>query len=380
MLYIITGCLFILLLCANIFFMFKQIYLLSLLLLLFSCKSKKETIKPEVSSITESVYASGIIKSKNQYQVFPSVSGIVDSVLVTEGDSVNSGSIILIISGKAQKLNKELAQLSAAYADAEANKGKLNDVSMLRELAKNKMQNDSLLYFRQKNLWDKQIGSKSELEQRQLAYLNSKTAYNSAQVKYEDLKRQLEFTSAQSKKNLQLSGVLENDYSVESDIKGIVYSVLKSKGEIAGPQTPVAIIGDASNFILEMQVDEYDILKLKKGQKVLVTMDSYKGKVFEAEVSKINPLMNERSKTFLVEAEFLNKPDLLYPNITFEASIVIQVKKDALIIPRNYLLNDSTVLKGDDEKVIIRTGLKDYQKIEVLSGISAQDELVKPEE
>ncbi len=380
MLYIITGCLFILLLCANIFFMFKQIYLLSLLLLLFSCKSKKETIKPEVSSITESVYASGIIKSKNQYQVFPSVSGIVDSVLVTEGDSVNSGSIILIISGKAQKLNKELAQLSAAYADAEANKGKLNDVSMLRELAKNKMQNDSLLYFRQKNLWDKQIGSKSELEQRQLAYLNSKTAYNSAQVKYEDLKRQLEFTSAQSKKNLQLSGVLENDYSVESDIKGVVYSVLKSKGEIAGPQTPVAIIGDASNFILEMQVDEYDILKVKKGQKVLITMDSYKGKVFEAEVSKINPLMNERSKTFLVEAEFLNKPEQLYPNITFEASIVIQVKKDALIIPRNYLLNDSTVLKVDDEKVIIRSGLKDYQKIEVLSGISAQDELVKPEE
>lgn len=360
--------------------MFKQIYLLSLLLLLFSCKSKKETIKPEVSSITESVYASGIIKSKNQYQVFPSVSGIVDSVLVTEGDSVNSGSIILIISGKAQKLNKELAQLSAAYADAEANKGKLNDLSMLRELAKNKMQNDSLLYFRQKNLWDKQIGSKSELEQRQLAYLNSKTAYNSAQVKYEDLKRQLEFNSEQSKKNLQLSGVLENDYSVESDIKGIVYSVLKSKGEIAGPQTSVAIIGDASNFILEMQVDEYDILKLKKGQKVLVTMDSYKGKVFEAEVSKINPLMNERSKTFLVEAEFLNKPEQLYPNITFEASIVIQVKKDALIIPRNYLLNDSTVLKVDDEKVIIRTGLKDYQKIEVLSGISAQDELVKPEE
>lgn len=359
--------------------MFKQLPFFFLAFLIISCKSNKETIKPEVSSITESVYASGIIKSKNQYQVFPSASGIVDSVFVTEGDSVKSGSVLLIISGKAQKLNKELAQLSATYADAEANKGKLNDAAMLRELAKNKMQNDSLIYFRQKNLWEKQIGSKTELEQRQLAYFNSKTAYNSAQIKYDDLKRQLDFTSAQSKKSLQLSGVLENDYSVESDINGIVYSVLKSKGEIASPQTPIAIIGDAHDFILEMQVDEYDILKLKRNQKVIVRLDSYKGKVFEAAISKINPLMNERSKTFLVEAIFVTQPEILYPNISFEASVVIQEKQNVLLIPRNFMLNDTTVLKADEEKVIIRTGLKDYQKIEVLSGISAEDELIKPE-
>jgi multidrug efflux pump subunit AcrA (membrane-fusion protein) len=145
-----------------------------------------------------------------------------------------------------------------------------------------------------------------------------------------------------------------------------------------GAQTPLAIIGDAQHFVLEMQVDEYDILKIQKGMKVLVTMDSYKDKVFEAVVTKIDPLMNERSKTFLVEARFVAAPSLLYPNVSFEANIIMQTKDKALLIPRNYLINDSFVLKANDEKVAVTTGLKDYKMVEILSGISAQDELKKP--
>ena len=45
-----------------------------------------------------------------------------------------------------------------------------------------------------------------------------------------------------------------------------------------------------------------------------------------------------------------------------------------------YVLNDSIVIKSDGEKVIVKTGLKDYQKIEIVSGISANDELIKPSE
>jgi hypothetical protein len=136
----------------------------------------------------------------------------------------------------------------------------------------------------------------------------------------------------------------------------------------------------AGKFILEMQVDEYDILKIKKGLTVLVTLESYKGKVFEALVTKINPLMNERSKTFLVEAEFVKQPEILYPNISFEANIVINSKEKAILIPRDYLLNDSFVVKPNGDKIAVKTGLKDYQKIEIISGINAEDELVKPKE
>lgn len=360
--------------------MFKQLPFFFLALFIVSCKSKVETIKPERSSITESVYASGVIKSKNQYQVFPSVNGIIDTVLVSEGDSVKAGTPILIISGKIQKLNKELAQLNASYTDADANREKLEDAAMQLQLAKSKMQSDSVFYFRQKNLWEKQVGSKAELELKELAFANSRTAYNTARTRYNDLKKQLDFISQQSKKNLQLTDVIEDDYTIKSDIDGIVYSVLKSQGELASVQTPIAIIGDAADFILEMQVDEYDILKLRKDQKVIVRLDSYKGKVFDAVITKINPLMNERSKTFLVEAAFITQPEILYPNISFEASVVISEKADVLLIPRSYMLTDSTVLNANNEQVVIKTGLKDYKKVEVLSGITETDELLKPEE
>jgi HlyD family secretion protein len=138
------------------------------------------------------------------------------------------------------------------------------------------------------------------------------------------------------------------------------------------------VIGDAKDFVLEMQVDEYDILKVKEGSEVIVSLDSYKGKVFDAKVVKINPLMNERSRTFLVEAEFVKQPPRLYPNITFEASIVIRTKNKALLVPRNYVVNDSVIVESSGDKVPVRTGLKDYKQVEIISGISPDDEILKP--
>lgn len=358
----------------------SSLYLLFACISLFACKQKVEKNKPIVSDISESIYASGLIKSKNQYQAFATVNGIVDQIFVSEGDSVKIGTPILSISNEAQKLGKENAELAARFSDYNANQDKLNEAKMLIDLAANKLKNDSSLYFRQLALWQQQVGSKVELEQRELAYQNSKTSYYSAKVKYQDLKRQLDFTSSQSKKNLLISSKLERDYTLKSEIDGVVYDILKEKGEQVGLQTPLAIIGNKEHFVLEMQVDEYDIFKIQKGLKVLVTMDSYKGKVYEAVVSKIYPIMNERSKTFLVEAEFTRRPELLYPNITFEANIVLQTKPNAILIPRNYLLNDSMVIKANGDKVIVKTGLRDFQKIEIISGINADEELIKPTE
>jgi multidrug resistance efflux pump len=357
--------------------MIRLLVLLSSLLL-FSCKNTVEQIKPSFEPVSESIYASGIVKSKNQYQVFSTVNGIIEDVFVTEGDSVEIGTPILSISNETQRLSRENAELAAAFSDIKANQGKLNEAKLNIELARNKMKNDSALHFRQKSLWDQKIGSKVEFERSELNYQNSKNIYYSSTINYTDLKRQLDLASSQSKKNLLISGKLEKDYTIISEVKGVVYSLTRLKGELVTPQTPLAVIGDARKFILEMQVDEYDILKISKGLPVLVTLDSYKGKVFDAQVTKIDPIMNERSKTFLVEAEFTKAPSILYPNISFEANIVIHAKEKALLIPRSYLLNDSLVIKENGDTVLVKTGLKDYQKVEVISGISSEDELIKP--
>lgn len=356
----------------------KQLSIFLSIFLFFSCNGKVEKLKPYYSSVSESIYASGTLKSLNQYQAFATVNGIITDVFVKEGDSVKMGTPILSISNETQKLNKENAELAAKFSDFNANSDKLREAKLQIELAKSKMKNDSNFFFRQKKLWAQEVGTKMDLEQKELAYLNSKTALFSSILKYEDLNRQLNFASSQSKKTFLISGKQLADFTLKSEVDGVVYDLLKSKGESVGLQAPLAVIGDASHFILEMQVDEYDIFKISLGLKVLITMDSYKGKVFEAIVSRISPIMNERNKTFVVEAQFIKQPEKLFPNISFEANIILKTKNKALLIPRSYLLNDSFVIKANGDKLKVQTGLKDYQKVEILSGISPNEDLIKP--
>jgi multidrug efflux pump subunit AcrA (membrane-fusion protein) len=196
-------------------------------------------------------------------------------------------------------------------------------------------------------------------------------------LKLNDLKKQIALQSKQSKNSAAISSNLLNDFKVISEIDGRVYGISKLAGEMATPQLPIAIIGNANEFYVEMQVDEYDISKMSAGQKVYITMDSYKDKVFEAVVTKIYPLMNLKLKSFKVDATFTNKPDNLFPNISAQANIVIQVKEKAMIIPRSYLIDNEYVYLKNKEKRKVKVGLMDYEKVEILSGISVNDELVK---
>jgi multidrug efflux pump subunit AcrA (membrane-fusion protein) len=116
------------------------------------------------------------------------------------------------------------------------------------------------------------------------------------------------------------------------------------------------------------------------GQKVLVTLDSYKGIVFEAIVDKIYPIMEERSRTFKIEAKFIQIPTKLYPNLTAEANIIIQTKKKAITIPKSYLIDNSYVLVNGDKKRKVQIGLSDYQKVEIINGLNTEETIYLSEE
>lgn len=352
---------------------------ISLLLLAFSCKKKQESIFPSEGKITESIYASGSLKSQDQYQAFVTVNGVIDQIFVKEGDSVQVGTALVSIANQAQKINTENATLAAKFADAGENRGRLIDAKNFIDVSKSKFHLDSSLYARQKTLWQQQIGTRIDLEQKELNFENSRSNYLSAIQKYKDLNRQIDFSAAQSRKNLEFSNSMQQDYTLKSKSAGVVFSLLKNKGEIVGPQTPIAIIGNPNAYILELQVDENDIFKISQEMPVVITLDSYKNEVFEAKITKISSIMNERSKTFLVEAKFIKAPSKLYPRMTFEANIILRTKEKGILIPRNYLIADSIATLVNGEKIIVKTGLRDFQKIEILSGLSAKDEIIKPQ-
>ena len=356
------------------------IYYSMFILILLGCSSETESILPTIGTITESVYASGTIESDDQYQVFPSVNGIIQEVYVTEGDQVHANSNLFAIFNETSKINRQNAELNANYSDFEANSSRLNDLKLGIEFAKNKMNTDSVMLSRQKVLFEKEVITSVQLEQYDLNYRQSRTNFLSSQLKLADLKRQLNLSDQQSKNNLRLSARMENDFLVTSDVKGKVYSVLKKKGEMVNVQTPIAIIGSSSSFKIILQVDEYDIIKIKKGLKVIIALDSYKGESFEAVIHKIDPIMNDRSKTFTIEAVFTKQPKVLYPNLSLEANIVIRKKENTITNPRKYLLEDGYVLLKNNQKRYVKTGLKDYQKVEILSGLTQKDKIFIPAE
>ncbi|WP_188598692.1 efflux RND transporter periplasmic adaptor subunit [Polaribacter pacificus] len=345
------------------FFMLFVLYFL-----IVSCTNTTQTTTPEVKNITESVYASGFIKSKNQYKVYGIGSGIVKKVFVTEGMRVKKGDPIFQMDDENLKIATKNAQLTSIANDYKTNTAKLTDAKKAVELANRKLLNDSLQYQRQKNLWNNKIGSRVEFEQKELAYENSKIELHRLSTNYEDLKRQLKLVSEQSKNNLEIAKLKEDDYIIRSQVDGVVYKLNKEEGELINMQEPSAIIG-TDMFLIELSIDELDIVKVKKGQTIIIRMDSYSSEVFEAQIIAINPMMNSRTRSFQADAIFTKSPKTLFPNLTVEANIIINTKQAVLTIPRNYLINDSFVALKGGKLQKIETGLMDYDLVEIKSGI-----------
>ncbi len=357
-----------------------KIILAAILLLLASCNRGSESTKPVVQDIAESVYASGLIKSVNQYDVFSPANGIILECLVTEGDSVSKGDTLFIVDNTISKLGSENARLSMELLKNQAGPGSpaLLELESRMVLATDKKKNDSLMLARQRNLWEQGVGAKVELEQRELAYKTSLTEYKAIQLQYNLAKSELEKAYLQAQNNFRISTKQQTDFIIKSQITGTVYDILKEPGELISAQFPVAVIGETGKFEIELQVDEYDIVKIQKGQKVFLSMDSYRGEVFEAAIRRIEPLMNERTRTFIVWAEFTRPPVQLYPNLSVEANILIAKKQNVITIPSSYLLNDSSVLTAADETTFVKTGIRNLQWTEITSGITEGREIYLP--
>ena len=87
-------------------------------------------------------------------------------------------------------------------------------------------------------------------------------------------------------------------------MEGYIYKINVKQGELATAIEPIAIVGK-KNFIVEFNVDEFDIVKIEKGQKVIIRMDSYKNQTFEAKINFISPMMDKQTRSFRVEALFI---------------------------------------------------------------------------
>ena len=345
-----------------------------------ACNEPTVKIKPEVVPITESVYASVEIESKEFYTVHTATAGIIKNKLVKEGDNVEKGAVLFQLSNDLTQLNIDRAALS--YESAKDNYDGAS--TLLRELENDiqttelKLTNDSINYHRQKRLWSQNIGSRNTYDQMLLAYQVTQKNLNAQKKRYQRTKRDLSNQLKLALNQYESSKATDADFSIKSKIDGKVYKIYKEVGESVTIQEPLATVGSHTNFIIVLQIDEADIAKVKTGQMALVSLEAFGNQVFEASIKKIFPSLDLRSRTFRVEAVFIDPPQPVYPGLSGEANIVIAKKEDALIIPIDYLIGNNKVLTESGEK-ILELGLRSMDKVEVLSGIDSATYILKSE-
>lgn len=351
-----------------------------LLFFLFGCTDERETVKPVQKEIVEAVYSSVLIEPKDTYKVNASSSGYLEQMLVSEGDEVRAGDLLFILSNKPTQLNQKNMELNYQLLKDSY----LGDANLLEEMRlelksiKLKMQNDSLNYFRFKQLYEKNAASKFDYDNATLTYEVSKNNLSSLKTRIIRKEKELKNQLSQSKNNMDVSSLRTDDFYIRSNIEGKVYQLFKEKGELVSMQEPLAILGNKKEFRVKMLIDEVDITKVDLKQKVLVTLEAFGDRVFEASIVKIASKMDERTQTFEVEAEFTKAPKKMYMGLTGEGNIIINERKRALVIPREYLMVGNKVETNDGIKVV-KTGISNWNFIEILSGLDENSVIYKPQ-
>jgi HlyD family secretion protein len=349
-------------------------------LILFSCSKEKESTYAKYDEIVEAVYSSVILEPEGTYAINATISGIVTAVNVDEGDSISVGDNIYSIDNAAAKLNSQNSELNYEYllSNSFGNQSIINELQLELATAKAKLASDSSNFKRYQALYKDKVVSKVELDNTELLYEQSKNAVTTLKNRISRTKIELDNQVNQAKNLRDLNNLKTNEYQINSLADGMVYQLLKEKGEFVTMQEAIAVIGKRNQYKIKMQIDEVDIAKVKLGQKVVISLEAFKNKSFDAKVTKIAPKMNEKTQTFEVEATFNSTPSNLYMGLTGEGNIVIQEKRKTLVIPREYIQEGNKV-ETDKGLVEVKTGLSNWEFIEILSGIDEKTKIYKPE-
>ncbi|CAG5073125.1 putative efflux pump periplasmic linker TtgA [Dyadobacter sp. CECT 9623] len=290
-----------------------------------------DTLKAE--TFRHFVELQGTVDAKNNVMVTPKAGGVVVAMNVKEGDYVKAGTII-------GKIDNSLLQESV-------------------EELKTQMSLANTIYEKQKNLWDQKIGT-------EIQFLQAKNNKESLERRMSTLNAQLSQTN------------------IVSPMAGVVDMVNVKVGETASPGMGVVRIVNLSNLKVSAKVSDTYAASVKKGDEVIVKFPDLK-KEYKARVSFVSTTVDPLSRTFTIEANLPSNKDIK-PNMMANVQINDAISKNALAIDQNYVQSTEkgnvvyvAVTEGN-KKIArareVKTGLSYNGKIEILSGLTAGDQLI----
>jgi Membrane-fusion protein len=347
-----------------------------------SCKQGNNQYVIQEHTINEAVYASGKVFPEQYHFLTPTKPTTILQILVKEGDFVTEGDILVVTGSfdETEKIRLASDQVAIAKRNMGENSAVLQEIQNKINIASQQYQQDKINADRYHELSATKAVSQKEVEDMILTAERSLSELSILREQYNAMKNQL----ANQLITAELQQVsISNQYSeniLQCNISGKVYSILKQSGEIANSGTPVIMVGVDKKFKLELSIDERDISKIRIGQTVYFETNTHPDSLFEATITKINPVMHKETRYFKVEAS-VSDSAAFYPQSSVEASIIIRENVNVLMIPFNYLHNEDSVLlqSNNDSRVIpVKTGIRINDMIEIKAGIEKGNIILKP--
>lgn len=342
------------------------------------------TVHAERKELIETVYASGKIVSGDEYSLAALCTGRILRKRVRDGDTVRKGQVLYEIGAEDARRRATAAAGTYAITENDLSGGgpRLKDLELALQNASLRLQNDSLVYFRWKQLWSENIGTKSNLDNCRLNFEMAQNETRIAGQQYRAALNELRVTRNSARTQLSIVQKELEEYSIRSDRDGIVYQTFKEAGEAVRMNEVVALVGSSRRPEIRLAVDQQDIGRIAAGQTVLVQADAAGSRVYTARVSRIYPVMNEVDQTFRVDAQFADGVAPTFMHSSVEANIIIRRKSGCLVLPRTALAAKDSVRVGERghwTMVRIETGIATLDDIEVLSGIDEHTVVNPPE-
>jgi len=183
--------------------------------------------------------------------------------------------------------------------------------------------------------------------------------------------------------------------TIMSPIDGIVLSRDVQVGDavssilVLGSQATLLLtLGDIREVYVQGKVDEADIGKVYLDQPARIVVESFKDKKFTGKVTKISPLGKEKDNvtTFEVRVSISNPTGELKANMSANAEILLEEKKNVLMIPEAALIYDkerkasveTPDAKADNgkKKVPVQLGISNGVKTEIVAGLNEKQQVV----
>ena len=328
-------------------------------------KNRETTHSIETRDINFSVTVAGEISPAEKVSVRPEVHGKIAELPVDISDQVAAGDLLFRLDDKDLKI------------EIDTRKKQIDSANLQLEQSKNEFE-------RSKKLFNDGLISEE-------AFQNTKTRYEVAQISRDRAQNDFDLaTEKLSKTSIRAPF----DCTVLSRPVSIGQAVSGTGGQSSG--TEVMEIADLKNLIILSHVNQADVSRLGKNQKVKIEIEAVADLVIDGIVERIAPQATIRSgiKGFSTRIKLQNTDESIIPGMTATINIPVANSKDvvatklaSIFTERNEVEQRTETyayVKKDEKyaKQMVEVGVNDLNFVEVLKGLSQGDEvaLEKPDD